>query len=102
VSPDVVLAAWLFHKACKAGEPAGCVNLGWVYLNGDASTAGPSAAPLFGKACKDAVVLGCLGLGMIYRDGRGTRKNPTRAAELFQMACDGGVKAACALAKGVK
>jgi TPR repeat protein len=90
------------HNACAAGEPTGCVNLGWVHLNGTSTSSGAAAAPYFGKACKDRVVLGCLGLGTIYRDGRGTRRNPGRAAELFKMACDGGVKAACSLAKAPK
>ena len=101
-SPET--ARVMFWKACEAGEPTGCVNLGWSYLNIPEPNvaAGKAAAPYFGKACNDKVVIGCLGLGTIYRDGRSTSKNPGRAAELFKKACDGGVKPACAMAKATK
>lgn len=102
VSEDSALAAWIFQNTCEAGEPTGCVNLGWVFLNGTSAEPGALAAPFFGKACTDKVTLGCLGLGTIYRDGRDTPKNPARAAELFKRACDGGVKAACPLTKATK
>lgn len=102
VSRDEGLAVWIFQKACDAGEPTGCVNLGWVYLNNELPRAGASAAPIFAKACNDKVTIGCLGLGTIYRDGRDTPKDAARAAELFKRACDGGVKAACSLAKAKK
>jgi uncharacterized protein len=88
----------MFWQACAAGEATGCVNLGWAMLK-ERERPGAAAAPYFGKACTDQVKLGCLGLGTIYRDGRDTPRDPARAAELFQNACDGGVKAACAMAK---
>jgi TPR repeat protein len=73
-----------------------------AYLNCTVPNPGPRAAPYFGKACTDKVTIGCLGLGTIYRDGRGTPKNRERAVELYQKACDGGVKAACSQAKAAK
>jgi hypothetical protein len=99
LTEDVELAAWIFQKACDAGEPTGCVNLGWGYLNSTMPDPGAAAAPIFARACTDKVVIGCLGLGTIYLDGRGTAKDSARAAALFDKACQGGVKAACAMAK---
>jgi len=92
----------LFDRACKAGIPQACSELGHLYdwaphfTDADSVTQDfPRAVKLYTQACDAGNSDGCLGLGFSYDQGRGVPPNSTRAAALYSKACDGNNATAC-------
>lgn len=99
VAKDSKAAEELFEKACTAGEPMGCNDMGIVLADKKETS---KAAGYYEKACNDKSALGCVGLGLLARDGRGVPKDAARAKALFDRACKAGVQVGCKLSQTVK
>jgi len=92
----------LFDRACKAGVPQACSDLGHLYdwaphfTDADSVTQDfPRALKLYTKACDAGNAYGCYGLGFLHDQGRGVPQSFSRAAEYYSKACDGNNAAAC-------
>ncbi|HET9954997.1 MAG TPA: tetratricopeptide repeat protein, partial [Polyangiaceae bacterium] len=96
--PNLQAARVSFDRACNAGNPIGCNNLGVVYENtrsefGEDLDA--KAAKLFRKACDGSSGDGCSNLGVMYENGWGIPQSLTRAREMYLRACDSGNALGC-------
>jgi hypothetical protein len=93
---DYTKAVDLFNKACDAGSAVSCVNLGYMYENGQGVTRDDShAAALYSKGCDAGNALGCVNLGIMYEIGKGVAKDNSHAAALFSKGCDAGNARGC-------
>ncbi|MBM4120864.1 MAG: sel1 repeat family protein [Nitrospira sp.] len=101
VCPSLVLAdesqeVKTYRAQCDRGELAGCVNLGWMYDNGNGVKQDSiHAVELFRKACDGGDTKGCFNLGWMYDEGNGVKLDPGHAVEFFRKACDGGHAKGC-------
>jgi hypothetical protein len=79
----------LYQRACKLGEPSGCVNRAVGMLQADASDPEvlTCTARTFGRACDLDDIRGCSMLGLAYSRGLGVPVDPERAAAALHKAC---------------
>ena len=83
----------LWAKACDAGHGDGCGNLVVIY---DLTGAGPAKIlPVAIKGCDLGEGSSCFALGRDYWTGTAVARDRDKAKQLFQKACDQGVKAGC-------
>jgi hypothetical protein len=79
----------LYQRACRLGEPSGCVNRAAGMLRAD--SADPDVltctARTFGRACDLDDIWGCSMLGLAYSRGLGVPVDPVRAATALHKAC---------------
>jgi hypothetical protein len=93
---DYAKAVDLFNKACHAGSAASCVNLGYMYENGQGVTKDDShAAALYSEGCDAGNALGCVNLGTLIESGQGVARDDSHAAALFSKGCDAGIADGC-------
>ncbi|MEM6996245.1 MAG: tetratricopeptide repeat protein, partial [Myxococcota bacterium] len=111
--PDPAAAAVAFERGCQASFWVSCVNLGMVLLDGyGGQPADPRRArEFFESACGATVssgpdehdkdeqqagkILGCFQLGRALNGGVGGPADKTRAASLYDLACDEGYAPGC-------
>lgn len=85
-----------FKKACNAGEPVGCYNLGIAYYSGDyVEKDYKKSAQLYHKACDSKVAFACFNLGFLYENGKGVNQDSDMATALYKKACEGGDMKGC-------
>jgi hypothetical protein len=79
----------LYQRACKLGEPSGCVNRAASMLRADSSDPDvlTCTARTFGRACDLDDIWGCSMLGLAYGRGLGVPLDPERAAVALRKAC---------------
>jgi hypothetical protein len=93
---DYAKALDQFNKACDAGSAISCVNLGYMYENGQGVAKDDSrAAALYSEGCDAGNALGCVNLGILYKSGKGVAKDDSHAAALFTKGCDAGNARGC-------
>jgi len=93
VKRDSAAARPLLERACEAGEPMGCNDLGLYHQQ--VSRDGAKAADFFSRACTRDTALGCMNLGFLLRAGQGVPRDAVRANQLFRQACSAGISPAC-------
>jgi serine/threonine-protein kinase len=98
-SEQYAQARLLFKQACDGGVNDACNYLGYLYAQGlgglpDAET----ARKIYQKACEQGNLLSCTSLGTMDQDD----KKYAEARTYFKQACDGGVKDACELLRGLQ
>ncbi|MGO9318191.1 MAG: protein kinase domain-containing protein [Terracidiphilus sp.] len=98
-SEQYAQARLFFKQACDGGVNDACNYLGYIYAQGlgvppDAKT----AREIYQKACEQGNLLSCTSLGTIDQDD----KKFAEARTYFKQACDGGVKDACELLRGLQ
>jgi serine/threonine-protein kinase len=129
--PDVDAARKIYQKACEQGNLLSCTSLGTLYQNDkkyaearnyfkqacDGETfdacnylgylyaqglGGPQdkqkAREIYQKACDQKNLSSCTSLGTMYQDDH----KYAEARTYFKQACDGGVKDACELLRGLQ
>ncbi|MEW6777155.1 MAG: hypothetical protein AB1405_12735 [Bdellovibrionota bacterium] len=90
----------LYRKACLAGSPDMCSNLGTRYEQGRGTPRDFfRAAELYRYACERNVSSACFDLARLQREGRGMERDIRKAASLFQEVCRKGNGEACALSE---
>ena len=79
----------LYQRACKLGEPSGCVNRASGMLHADSSDPDVQTctARTFGRACDLDDIWGCSMLGLAYARGLGVPEDAARAAAALHKAC---------------
>lgn len=79
----------LYQRACKLGEPSGCVNRATGMLHADSADTEvlTCTARTFGRACDLDDIWGCSMLGLAYARGLGVPEDPVRAAAALHKAC---------------
>jgi len=92
--PSLVLAnesqeVKTYRAQCDRGELAGCVNLGWMYDNGNGVKLDPGhAVEFFRKACDGGHAKECTKMGYMSEKGAGVRHSDTDALNYFAKACE--------------
>ena len=84
-------AVKFYKKAAQKGDPAGQVNLGYMYQNAfgiDKDYA--EAAKWYGKAADQGYALGYSNLGVMYENGFGVTASNDEAFRLYKKAADKG------------
>jgi TPR repeat protein len=84
VPKDESRAATYYDRACKMGESLGCANYASLRYAQDP----PLSRKLFEEACAMLSYRACATAGGMYERGHGGLKNASRAAELYQLACN--------------
>ena len=78
----------VFERACAAGEPLGCSDLGVYYAYGVDLPADPSrAAALRTDACRKGELDACVDLARQQDDGLGLAEDPSAAVQVWLGAC---------------
>ena len=79
-----------FDQSCAGNYAIGCANLANAYYNGLGVTVDQKKSlAMYQRACDLGAVTACVDLGVIYRDAKGAAdKDLSRAAKLFERACD--------------
>ena len=116
VIKDYSKAAGLYKKSCDHGIDVGCKNLEQMYSSKLIATEDANSTPLASQAiaigvpsvipplignqaeqqsdCVDAAE--CIRLGVSYENGNSVKRDYSKAAELYQKACDIGTVIGCA------
>jgi serine/threonine-protein kinase len=98
-SEQYALARLLFTRACDGGVNDACNYLGYIYAQGLGVAPDVDAArKIYEKACEQGNLLSCTSLGSMYQDDH----KYTEARKYFKQACDGGVKDACEMLRGLQ
>ncbi len=94
---DVKGALVLLDKACKAGDGAGCVDLGVAQLSSKEKGAAEQSQYSFRRACYGGGEAdGCGWLGTLYAEGKGgLSASPKLAVSFFEKGCKDGSGRAC-------
>lgn len=93
---EIAEAAKASDKACKAGQPDGCVNLGWFYEVGyGVPRSASTALALYEKACAAGLAVACSNAASIYEQGTSGQRELDKANTLYRRACDLGLQAIC-------
>jgi tetratricopeptide (TPR) repeat protein len=96
---DYAKARTLFTQACEGGNMNACNYLGFIYDQGlDVPVDDVAAGKIYQKSCDQGNMRGCNGLGSVFQN----IGNNTEARKYFQKACDGRLKEACDLLRGVQ
>jgi hypothetical protein len=82
-------AETLYQRACKLGEPSGCVNRAAGMLREESADPDVQqcSARTFERACELDDIWGCSMLGLAYSRGLGVAVDPVRAALALRKAC---------------
>jgi serine/threonine protein kinase len=85
------------RRACEAGVPAACTQLGVLYNRGAGVPRDLGNAVLYyQRGCTGGDLAGCNNLGTMYQFGAlGLRGDTSKAAGLYERACNGGHLEAC-------
>jgi uncharacterized protein len=94
-------AVRVYRGACDKGNLRACDNLGTLYDDTYAASAGiprdfSQARSLYQRACDGGEMAGCSGLGYLYGKGHGVERDIAQAVALFRKACSGGFLGGCA------
>lgn len=89
VEPDVKRAKSYLRRACRAGLPRACHELGLaMWQPGDPVVADTKrAAKLHRRACKAGIADACVSLAEMLADGHGVKRDLAASAELLEKAC---------------
>lgn len=97
--PALSEARWeaRLRRACRGGDPAGCVRLG-AHLYGSAEDQAEEAegARAFALGCAGGAPSGCAGLGLAYLAGWGVEEDFSGGMTLLRRSCEDGHAAGCA------
>lgn len=86
-----------YGRACKAGDPAGCMQAGISFQTGQGAPVDiAQATRLLNRSCDAAYGLGCFALASLYRQGNPSDANLADAFRAINRACELKVGAACA------
>jgi TPR repeat protein len=89
---DYVLARELFEKAANAGYPAGYLNLGFLYYQGNGVPKDyAEARKWFEKTIASNDAAGMSALGNLYEQGNGAPKDPVEARKWYEKAAAAGL-----------
>jgi TPR repeat protein len=84
-------AAPYFEKACSAGIPLACHNLGFAIWSGAGMAKDDARAmKIFTEVCDGGTAVGCAGVALMHHDGSGVPKDFAKALQYYEMACRGG------------
>lgn len=89
---DYESALQLFAQSCDQGNAAGCFGSGLIYMYG-ANSGVPEpqkAVNYYYKACVGGDAVACANLAMAYDNGQGVKEDKDQAAQLYEVACQGG------------
>jgi len=92
-------ALLMLWKLCDLGQVKACYEAGiyiWVHFSWKNK---PKVRAAFRKACNKGSLKICARLAYMLKRGQGGPKDPSQARMLYQKACRGGVKKACAFAR---
>jgi TPR repeat protein/serine/threonine protein kinase len=98
VAKDFTRAAEYYDKACKRGDPRGCLLIGYAWDIGRGVSAKDQvkAARFYRQACEAGDADGCNNLGVLHEQGKGgLALDKKRAKELYVKACDAGSVNGC-------
>ena len=98
IEPNPRMAFDFFNRACEMddGQPAGCANVGELYLEGRGVQRDyAKARPYLEVGCEYEVAEACRLLGRLYRDGLGVGRNEITARTYDEWACYFGDDEAC-------
>ena len=86
----------LLTNSCDANYAAGCVDLGFLYEEGNGIPRDVAqAVALYRKGCNGGDAIGCIDLGVTYEKGTGVPQDVAQAVALYQKGCDGGNAVGC-------
>lgn len=89
-------AAEILQKACDAGEPTGCRELGLLYERGKGVERDAlRSAALVQRACDAGDSFGCVALSNAYAEGKGVAKDAAKAWKVLEDSCAAGGGTAC-------
>ncbi len=90
LSQDYAAAIINYRTGCSGGNLRGCINLGYMYFDGQGVTQDYNEARrLYTKACKGENMFGCNSLGYMYQHARGMTQNDAEARRFYTQACNG-------------
>jgi TPR repeat protein/serine/threonine protein kinase len=93
---DEPRAAELTQKACDAGEPAGCANMGVMTLLGVGVPRDPEkAVATLQKACDDGEMPACTSLGLLKAGEPYVVRRGPRGVATLKLACHGVFQVGC-------
>jgi hypothetical protein len=96
LAKDEVWGALYYKRACDAGLPVGCSNLGVLLASKNAPERQlVQAAELFQRGCETGHPASCTNLALSYLQGEGVTTDRSRALLLFAHACSGGDRTGC-------
>ena len=83
-------------KGCQAGKSADCLDLAYMWAEGDRGAEDQvKALDLFHRACDLKEARGCHEAARYYHVGVRVKGDPKRAIKLYDEACDGGYIPSC-------
>jgi hypothetical protein len=89
-------ALTFYERACSAGYPAACFNIGVLYSSeGDVQKDEALAERYWRRACDDGYAAACSNLGVLQMQGRSRPIDRERAFSYFGRACAGGEPHSC-------
>jgi uncharacterized protein len=100
---DESQAAIVFQKACDAGDPTGCTQLAWKYLNAKGVPKDEKRGiELLNQGCDGGYLPACGDLAIVAyaHGGPSIPKNVKKAISLFQRACEDGHNLSCVYLAG--
>lgn len=86
----------LYNRACTAGYPPACFNIGVLYsLEGTVQKDDGTAERFWHRACSDGYPAACSNLGLLYERSESVPHDEDRALSFFSRACAGGDPIGC-------
>src|SRR5262249_24540405 len=83
-----------YQRACDGGRAYGCINLGWLYINGRGGEQDDKrAAELLDQACR--IGDKCSSKGWALLTGRGVPRDTAAGTELLRKECASGNDWSC-------